>query len=371
MPLSFRPATTPPVCRSLVPCVIEDHTAMHVSLISWGGGLGASACVFHEGGTMHSSAFREHLSASAPGDDPPQGPPTGAGGWETVPRELVHRLRADDVLLTGWERVDDDRFRVSVRWPDRHDHFTPRRRQYPPQLVGETMRQATMLLAHTEYGVPLEDQFLIRDLDYRLRPDRLGVGEGPARIDAEIVCSAVRRRRGRLVAMHCRMTACRGQEVVAVAAGNVSITTAAVYRRLRHTRPPAELAAFAVPVAPERVGRTDPRHVVLAPTPQAERWQLRADPLNATLTGRARDHYSGLILMEAVYQAVLAGPGRRDFCPASFSIDFLRYADFAPPCWIEAHTVPAATPGSTTVVVTGRQEGLTVFEASVGDARAF
>lgn len=164
------------------------------------------------------------------------------------------------------------------------------------------------------------------------------------------------------------MTVRHGAHTVATGGGHLTISTPLAYRRLRGASFPRESAALTIPALPQLVGRTDPAHVVLAPTPAPGRWQLRADDRNATLFGRAAEHYPGMILVEAAHQAAMALLSPAPFYPASFTIDFHRYVEFAPPCWIEAHTVTTMVNGATSVRVTGHQDGRPAFTASLTDA---
>ncbi|MFK4105626.1 ScbA/BarX family gamma-butyrolactone biosynthesis protein [Streptomyces sp. NPDC019531] len=294
--------------------------------------------------------------------------PADSGPTATVPRELVHRARADDVLLTGWKSLGDERFSVTANWPYTHEFYNPVHGRHDPVLIVETLRQAAILLCHAEFAVPLEHHFLMGDLHYTSHPKHLEVAGPPAELTLDVVCSDIRRRGDRLSATNFRMTVRNGAHTVATGGGHLTISTPQAYRRLRGASFPRESAAPTIPVLPQLVGRTDLAHVVLAPTPAPGRWQLRADDRNATLFGRAVDHYPGMILVEAAHQAATALLSPAPFYPASFTIDFHRYVEFAPPCWIEAHTVPTMVSGATSVRVTGHQDGQPVFTASLTDA---
>ncbi|MEH0574054.1 MULTISPECIES: ScbA/BarX family gamma-butyrolactone biosynthesis protein [Streptomyces] len=290
------------------------------------------------------------------------------GGAGALPKELVHRPRVDDVLLTDWQRLDDERFSVAANWPHAHEFFVPLQGKHAPVLIVETLRQAAILLCHTEFAVPLDHHFLMRDLHYRSHPEHLDVTDTATELRLDVVCRDIRRRGRRLTATDCRMTVRHGARTVATGGGRLSISTPQAYRRLRGAFSPAESAAPVIPVAPALVGRTEPVHVALAPTREPGRWQLRGDTGNVTLFGRAADHYPGMLLVEAAHQAATALLTPDPFYPASFTIDFHRYAEFATPCWIEAHTVPTMVPGGRSVRVTGRQDGHPVFTASLTDA---
>ncbi|GAA3205009.1 hypothetical protein GCM10020256_00200 [Streptomyces thermocoprophilus] len=189
----------------------------------------------------------------------------------TVPRELVHRAAVAEVMLTGWQRLDDTRFTLSAQWPRGHSFFTPvNGTHHDPLIAAETIRQAGSLLSHAEFGVPFGHQFLMEKLALTVHPDALRIGHAPAALDIDVVCTEVKRRGHRLTGM-CYETTVR-REGRLTASGRISFTviTPAVYRRLR---PPRVLEAdfrplpLTAPVAPETVGRFSPTDVVLSPPP--------------------------------------------------------------------------------------------------------
>lgn len=73
----------------------------------------------------------------------------------TVPKEFVHRAAVAEVLLTDWCRENDTRFVMAGQWPRGHSFFTPVGEGYhDPLIAAETIRQAGILLAHAEFGIP-------------------------------------------------------------------------------------------------------------------------------------------------------------------------------------------------------------------------
>ena len=53
------------------------------------------------------------------------------------------------------------------------------------------------------------------------------------------------------------------------------------------------------------------------------------------------------------------------FVPYAFGTDFRRYAEHGSPCVIEARRLPSALPSTTTVQVTGSQNGHPVFVSTL------
>ncbi|MGW6690370.1 ScbA/BarX family gamma-butyrolactone biosynthesis protein [Streptomyces sp. NPDC054961] len=293
---------------------------------------------------------------------PQSGPPT-------VPSWLVHRPTTSDVFLSDWEKTGTDRFAVTLRWPEKHPFHTALHGLQPPTLIAETIRQAGMLIAHAEFGVPLGYHFLMSDLNYTIEPGLLDADDhSPVRID--VTCSAVRLRGTRLSGMTCHMVLVRDGRVIATGDGSLTCTSPAAYRRLRGTYADAgPVHSVPDPVHPALVGRTVPDDVLLAPTKDPSCWTLRAPITNKTLFARPNDHVPGMVLMEAVHQAAYAFVDGIRLYPTSLRLGFERYAEFDAPCLIQAQAVSrtrreALSPSDTiSLRITGHQSGRRVFLA--------
>ncbi|MDX3646340.1 ScbA/BarX family gamma-butyrolactone biosynthesis protein [Streptomyces sp. MB09-02B] len=290
----------------------------------------------------------------------------------TVPRELVHRASVAEVMLTDWERGDDAHFTVAAQWPRRHGFFDTVEGCHDPLLVAETVRQAGILLAHAEFGVPLGHQFLMWDLEIDARREHLLVGATPASLDIAISCTDIKRRGTSLAGLHYRAVIRREGEVAATGAATFTCTSPAVYRRLRGARIkdglPAALALTS-PAPPQAVGRLSPADVVLSPVREPDCWQLRVDTRHPVLFDHPLDHVPGMALLEAVRQATSAFLGRACL-PVGIATEFIRYAELDAPCLIQACSLPHHTDGRERVLVTGRQDGQLVFTSAVTVAPA-
>ncbi|MFG2962190.1 ScbA/BarX family gamma-butyrolactone biosynthesis protein [Streptomyces sp. NPDC048288] len=308
-----------------------------------------------------------------------------------VPKELVHRSKSLDVLPVGWRLLTNDRYLISVEWPGDHPFYTTVNGNPAANLVAETVRQCGLLLAHAAYQAPLGHHFVMWDLAYTRERVGPAVTAGSRRIEVEAVCSDLRFRGPRLAAMTCEMTLRADGRTVARGGGRFDIVSPAVYRRLRGPQL-ASVVRPAVqpdPVTPALVGRTRPIDVVLAPaasgptvtalaataataaTAPSGRWQLRADFGHPTIFDHDNDHFPGMALVEAAFQAANAvvAPGRYHW--SSTEVAFLGYVEFGSPCWIEARigsrtgsrTGPMDATRPTAVEITGHQDGRPVFTA--------
>ncbi|MBL1087647.1 hypothetical protein JK359_37910 [Streptomyces actinomycinicus] len=287
----------------------------------------------------------------------------------TVPKEFVHRASIAEVMLTDWERLDEQHFTVSAQWPRLHGFFATLDGYHDPLLVAETIRQAGLLVAHTEFGVPLGHNFLMWDLSVDLETDQLRIGAAPASVDVRMACSNIRRRGKNLAGLHFDAVIHRDGRPAGTASATFTCASPAVYERLRAARIGTGAAPIPLtsPVAPQHVGRLSPVNVVLSPTPAPDCWQLRVDTRHPVLFDHPVDHVPGMVLLEAARQATIAFLGR-DCLPVGITSEFTRYVELNAPCLIEVCALPPCARGRERVIVTGRQDGAVVFTSTVAVA---
>ncbi|MCT9075567.1 ScbA/BarX family gamma-butyrolactone biosynthesis protein [Streptomyces fulvoviolaceus] len=281
----------------------------------------------------------------------------------TVPRQLVHRAAVAETFLTGWTRTAADRFTVVAQWPRAHQlHVSPDRSAYEPLLVAETVRQCGALLAHAEYDAPLGHHFVLQELRVDTRPEHLAVGTAPAEPVLDITVGDVRTRAGRPVGIGYDAAVRLGGERVATGRIAITWTNGSVYRRLRAGRTPATVTVVPLPpgLPAEAVGRALAADVVLAPAGRPDRWQLRVDTAHPVFFDHPLDHVPGMLLLEAVRQAVRARSGGRRSA-VSFRTAFVQYAELDRPTWLEM-----SGEDGTDVQVVARQGESSVFECRVG-----
>ncbi|MGW6420052.1 ScbA/BarX family gamma-butyrolactone biosynthesis protein [Streptomyces sp. NPDC055055] len=285
-----------------------------------------------------------------------------------VPGEFVHRADPADIIPTGWTRLRPERFSVSAHWPAAHPFFSPPAGdRHDPLLVAETIRQATMLVAHAELGVPVEDQFVMWGLHYTADTAALAVDGLSSDITLDVVCDELGNRGGRLGNLRTTVVLTREGRHLGTGGALARSTSVEAYRRIRGER----MAALGRPVplipgvAPHLVGREDSRDVVLAPGTRPGQWRLRINTGHTTLFRRPNDHVPGMMLLEAARQAAAMTIGADGYLPTGMDVSFSRYAELDSPCWIEAEVVPTSDPSVDTVRIEGRQDGRSVFVSTL------
>ncbi|MEU0229008.1 AfsA-related hotdog domain-containing protein, partial [Streptomyces sp. NPDC006284] len=88
----------------------------------------------------------------------------------TVPRQYVHRASHAEVFLTSGQRLTDNHFHLTAQWPRTHTFFTTHPTHHDPLQAAETIRQAGLYLAHTQFNVPLDHHFLLWELNITTHP---------------------------------------------------------------------------------------------------------------------------------------------------------------------------------------------------------
>lgn len=321
------------------------------------------------GGTMSSSTFRIDSATHPAGravytTAGPGG--TGPALTTTVPKEFVHRASVAEVLLTDWRRTGEDQFAVAAQWPRGHGFFSNVDGHHDPLIAAESIRQVGALLAHTEYGVPLDHRFLMWDLSLAVRPPHLLVDSAPASLDIEVVCRDVKWRRDTLAGLHYDTVVHRDGRIAATGSATFSCASPGTYSRLRAERLGAcgSTLPLTAPTAPQNVGRVSPMDVVLSPAGEPGHWQLRVDTRHPVLFEHPVDHVPGMMLLEAARQATVATVGHSG-PPLEITGEFMRYAELDSPCLIEARRLPGSAADEESVLVTGHQSGEPVFRSTV------
>ncbi|GGQ20223.1 ScbA/BarX family gamma-butyrolactone biosynthesis protein [Streptomyces mutabilis] len=277
----------------------------------------------------------------------------------TVPKEYVHRASHAEVFLTSCEKIGENTFTITGQWPRAHTFFhTSDGRSHDHLQAVETIRQIGIFLAHSEFGIPLGHQFVMRDISATTYPEHLGIGNSPSDLTIETVFTKQRNETILGVDIVIR----RDEHVVAVGDGHFTCVSPAAYRRLRSGALPTAIDYHPTNQTPSDFGRTLPIDLVLAPTDRPSVWRLNPDPSHPVMFEHGGDHMPGMVLLEAARQAACAllPPG---ICvlPTTTVNRYQRYAEFGDPCWVEAVELPSQQPGMFSAQVTGHQKDQQVF----------
>lgn len=275
-----------------------------------------------------------------------------------------------EVFLTGWAKTGTDTFTVSAQWPRSHSFYAPAHDMHDPMLLCETIRQCGMLLSHTEYDLPFGHSIGWSRMQYALNPQAMRIAAKPAEITLHVTCSDIRSHRSLPSSMTMHIEAVRDDSLLAVASIGFNNYSPAVYERLRAGRSDAVRLSESAPTPPDPVSRSVAGRrrsdIVLSPTQERSRWQLRVDTAHPVLFDHPLDHVPGMLLLESVRQAGHAlEPSLGTMMPTSMDVSFNRYVEFDAPCWVEAEAVSAQEGGARrSVRVNGIQGGRFAFTAT-------
>lgn len=275
-----------------------------------------------------------------------------------LPEELVHRSSKSEVFITSVSRDGDDAFLLAGRWPSDHTFYHPDETgRHDPMLIGETMRQAGIVVAHTGYDVPLGTQFIMVDISfYLINAAALIVGKDHPGLVVSLSCSEVVRRGGMLRRARFHVGFLRDGARFAYGSGLLVCVPSGAYEQFRARRGPAPPAPRPPlqRLNPAVVGRRWEGDVLLCDGPgwrrgsSAASWRVQVDPDHPALFDHPLDHLPGMVQLEAFRQAALAlttpagGANRHRFLGCD--VRFLRmvHAHASVRCWarsVEAHTV--------------------------------
>ncbi|MEU7485788.1 ScbA/BarX family gamma-butyrolactone biosynthesis protein [Streptomyces sp. NPDC042319] len=295
--------------------------------------------------------------------------------FEAIPQQFVHKLDADEVLLTGWRKTGPDTYEVLARRPHAHSFYLSGNGSYDPLLFAETVRQLLPLLSHAAYGVPLGHQLIWDDFTYSMDAAALEAADSEIPVRLVVRCTAVTRRSSHASAIVLHAEAYQGSRRLGEARTRFTVHSAAVYRRLRGAyadahRAMADAVLPGLPLPARRVGRVSPYDVVLSPDAATGRWQLCVDTGHPVLFDHPVDHVPGMLLLEAARQATQAMADPLPVVPMTMHTEFHRYVELDAPCWVEVEALPADPSGRCRVRVNMRQHGTVCFAADITVERA-
>ncbi|MGH8883249.1 MAG: ScbA/BarX family gamma-butyrolactone biosynthesis protein, partial [Stackebrandtia sp.] len=278
---------------------------------------------------------------------------------------LVHRAAVSEVFVTSLAATHDGFFQVGAQWPRAHQFFGPKSRLHDPMLLTESIRQATLAIAHQYYQVPHDSHFVMNEISYEIDKQGIELGCRPADVVLTAVTSDIRKRGKTVAGMRIDFTCHRDGR--RAGAGHVTwrCISAATYARVRGARiDTTEVREKQpAPVAPHLVGRQQDCAVVLAPSAVDNLWLIRVDTDHPVMFDHPVDHVPGMMAMEAARQAALLVMGDAHAVPVKGSFAFDHYVELDAPCVVAAAPV-GETAGDGRVRVKFEQSGRT---AVVGD----
>jgi 2-oxo-3-(phosphooxy)propyl 3-oxoalkanoate synthase len=272
--------------------------------------------------------------------------PAGAASLRfdaTVPRQLVHRAAISETFLTDAVEVAADRFLVAAQLPRSHSLYNDGPGTHPDLLLlVEVVRQAGTLVSHRFYGVPEGSVFPMRRAQVELTDlDAAAASHDACEMVADIRMFDHQRQSGKLSSMSLFADVFLGGRPIGSVSGATHFVSPSSYGALRGSPSPAgdgSPQAAMRRADPRRVGRRDPRNVVVSELRDAPREQpygcsILADTGHPSYFDHPQDHVPGMVLLEGYRQlALLAVADACAWAPASLLVvacdaSFTRYAE--------------------------------------------
>lgn len=249
-----------------------------------------------------------------------------------IDRTLVHRSAIAEVFITDIIDVAENQFVVGAQWPRRHSFY--RTSGTDSALVAETLRQLTIALAHTRYGVSLTDSFILPSMLVNTTLQESGDAVG--NVHVEVTVSGVKATAAgvaRNLNVHAQFR--RGDQTIATADAGAHVVNPRVYKKLRGVDALTPVDVPMPTVAPAIVGHISAENVVIGRC-NDERGTLPGDrPLmvnaeHPVFFDHPLDHAPGALLIEAARQRVRIHAGKPSLDFEEFNAVFDKIVDYSP-----------------------------------------
>lgn len=290
-----------------------------------------------------------------------------SGDWFSAPiaRELVHRRAVAEVFLTGVHRVEDLTYTVAAQWPRWHVFYGSHHDRFDSALVVETLRQLTVLIAHTQLGVMLGMQFLMPEMSVSMVSGVTQNRSRPVDVVIEVDVSEVKETGRRISSFRSIATFLVDGHKIAEGTARARIVDPEAYSRIRARQGATGEQQEVLPVSAASVGHASAWNVVLGESETAGLWRLRVDVSHPILFDHPLDHIPGVLLIEAVRQVLRLAVHDPELDFATFDAQFTSIAELGDQVTIalEALTIGAEL---TTAVASIQARGKVLMRALVG-----
>ena len=276
--------------------------------------------------------------------------------FKPVERALVHKARDGEVLIANLTRVGNARYTALVPAPTHHELFGDNPRPcLDPVFLVEAFRQTGYAVAHQFENVPLDFQFILKELQLARAPsnnsartDSIGTDD-PALLTFDI--SESRFRDGALSGFSAVSDYRIGGETSQSLAAAVSFYAPPIYQRIRWSKEDFQqgrvvLTSSASSVRACDVGRGKPSNVLIDNIAHREEGHSFAEAMlpenHPYFLDHPIDHLPGVFHFEATHQMALAmALYWRGLTPSQVNIkwmkgDFDRFANVDQPLKLDA-----------------------------------
>ncbi|MEJ3745091.1 ScbA/BarX family gamma-butyrolactone biosynthesis protein [Actinomycetes bacterium KLBMP 9797] len=253
---------------------------------------------------------------------------------QTVPRALVDRGDATTVLITSWERTGN-RLTAGAVWSRLGGYYQLLDEQrHDPLLVLETIRQGALLLAHVIDDVPLATMQILRSSRFDAEPDGLKITDAPTEVVLTIEAEHLEPDAQSIMQTSLRCELHRDGSLIGSGGGRAIIPPHDRYLKVRGRDPETvvlPVSGLDAGMPARAVGKASDRDVVIAPGARPGAYRLRVDARHPNFFDNPTDHTPGMLLIEAMRQAVVAESGDPGCAPLAMAARFHRFVELDHP----------------------------------------
>jgi hypothetical protein len=265
----------------------------------------------------------------------------------TVPRELVHRRAISEVFMTDISRIGEGRYLAAAQWPRLHPFFCSTPGAYDTALIAESLRQATILVAHAMEGVPMGQVFLMPDMSVHALGGHSTDPGTPTEVNILLDVNVSQRNAHGPVLLRVEARFDVGGHPIATGTAGARLVDPASYARLRRRPATDGQPPQTVPLPPERAGHRFSHNVAIGAGGPADTWPLHVDDTNPTFFDHPLDHVPGLLMVEGIRQALRVRMTAPDLDFQAFEASFLKIVELDDEASVSLRTV----------VIEGQKEG--------------
>lgn len=267
-----------------------------------------------------------HFGRGRPGSGAPACD-AGVTFSSTVPRELVHRWGLSEVFMTDIRRVGDGRYIAGAQWPRMHTFYHPIPRVYDSALIVESLRQATILIAHSMEGVPLGQVFLLPEMAVQALDGHSRDPSTPTNVHISLDVDVLQRTPRGPAKLHVKARFYVNGDCIATGTAGARVVDPSAYARMRLRSEAGDPPRPTIALPPEQVGQRHPGHVVIGESSRDGTWPLHVDKTNPIMFDHPLDHVPGALLLEAIRQALRAHTREPHLDFVSFDAAFLKIVE--------------------------------------------
>ena len=283
-----------------------------------------------------------------------------------VPRYLVHRTALSEVFLTAADLEGAHTYALAGQWPRRHYYYAITNGRIDSLLVAETLRQSTILVAHTFYGVPLGQKFLMNGIQFRLLRHTITPSPTSSDLDLVVEVDRIRTRASGVVGLRTRVSFFVDGQQIAEGCGDLQLLDPRVYDRMRGTASvvpnmpnPTESNATAV------LDNSGVRIVTRTAGALHAAWDVHVDSLHPVFFDHPVDHIPGMLVLEVMRQVARNVSGWHDSEIVEFDGSFERFIEISRPFWVRCVDLGPEIDGLRFMMVEAVQDDREAVRASI------